>query len=513
MLRSIEIRFEDVASPEHRLAFDNLQEWAQPHRMHKALSTSGDLSLRLIGVKAPEEASTKNGRVNGLIDAASKPFHRPLTWLWRRGFRFLFIFDAVVLILSMSLINFSRFGTNWPTYPLRHYLIGFAIATAIQLSVNYFSGLYERESELGSRPWLPRVSLAMTIGVAMGGLAALVTDRYLMPRLNIAALLIIGTVALTSTRYLSRSMASQRQGPAKLALVGTHSDCALSREIIEADDSPLLIVCESRSMSDLHDSLSFDDLTDVLILDLETMAETPVSRFEQYSEAGVGLHQRIASHETMLGLRSVSQISGIPFTRLQIEALSSHQSRLKRILDISIVLLVSPLLAVVLAATALYVRVNAGSGVIYRQNRIGHLGKDFQIVKFRTMIKEAESSTGPRLSHDSDSRVIPSLRCLRSSRLDELPQIWNVLRGEMSLVGPRPERPEFVEEIAREVPGYRRRHSVKPGLTGLAQVHGRYDSEPVHKLGYDLQYLANWSPVLDVQVLVRTIWVVLTRRV
>ena len=150
---------------------------------------------------------------------------------------------------------------------------------------------------------------------------------------------------------------------------------------------------------------------------------------------------------------------------------------------------------------------------IYRQNRIGHLGKDFQIVKFRTMIKEAESSTGPRLSHDSDSRVIPSLRCLRSSRLDELPQIWNVLRGEMSLVGPRPERPEFVEEIAREVPGYRRRHSVKPGLTGLAQVHGRYDSEPVHKLGYDLQYLANWSPVLDVQVLVRTIWVVLTRRV
>ncbi len=98
-------------------------------------------------------------------------------------------------------------------------------------------------------------------------------------------------------------------------------------------------------------------------------------------------------------------------------------------------------------------------------------------------------------------------------RADELPQLFNVLRGEMSLVGPRPERPELVSEIVARVPGYVRRNELPPGLTGLAQVQGRYGTDAEYKLGYDLQYLVNWSLVLDVQILVRTVWVVLSRRV
>ena len=101
------------------------------------------------------------------------------------------------------------------------------------------------------------------------------------------------------------------------------------------------------------------------------------------------------------------------------------------------------------------------------------------------------------------------LRWLRSTRLDELPQLWNVLRGEMSLVGPRPERPELTVDIERSVSGWVRRHQLPPGLTGLAQIHGRYATNPEYKIGYDLQYLVNWSPVLDLQILARTVWVVL----
>ena len=172
----------------------------------------------------------------------------------------------------------------------------------------------------------------------------------------------------------------------------------------------------------------------------------------------------------------------------------------------------SPIWLAVLGATALYVRIVAGSGVIYRQTRVGYLEQHFHILKFRTMVKDAEGQLGPQLSLRDDPRVIPGLRWLRTSRFDELPQIWNVIRGDMSLIGPRPERPELVAEIEERVPGYERRHDVKPGMTGLAQVQGRYDSDPGHKLGYDLQYLANWTLILDVQILLRTVQVVLTRK-
>ena len=102
---------------------------------------------------------------------------------------------------------------------------------------------------------------------------------------------------------------------------------------------------------------------------------------------------------------------------------------------------------------------------------------------------------------------------MRATRADELPQLWNVLKGEMSLVGPRPERPDLVAEIVERVPGYIRRNELPPGLTGLAQIHGRYGTDAEYKLGYDLQYLVNWSIVIDVQILFRTVWVVLSRRV
>jgi lipopolysaccharide/colanic/teichoic acid biosynthesis glycosyltransferase len=102
---------------------------------------------------------------------------------------------------------------------------------------------------------------------------------------------------------------------------------------------------------------------------------------------------------------------------------------------------------------------------------------------------------------------------MRSTRADELPQLWNVLRGEMSLVGPRPERPELVAEIVERVPGYVRRNELPPGLTGLAQIQGRYGTDAEYKLGYDLQYLVNWSIVIDIEILVRTVWVVVSRRV
>ena len=202
----------------------------------------------------------------------------------------------------------------------------------------------------------------------------------------------------------------------------------------------------------------------------------------------------------------------MPFTRMRTHAMAAHQLRLKRLFDLAVVLVTLPVTLPVIAALAFWVRVRAGSGVFYRQTRVGLRGRRFEVVKFRTMVHDAES-TGPQLSGKSDQRVVRGLGWMRSTRADELPQLWNVLRGEMSLVGPRPERPELIELIEQDVAGYARRHELPPGITGFAQINGRYETDAAYKLGYDLQYLVNWSVILDIQILLRTVWVVLSRRV
>ena len=451
--------------------------------------------------------------MNRALDSLARPFHRQLGWLWRRGFRFLFVIDAVVLYATMVGINVGRFGTSWPTYPLSHYWVGFAMATSIHLLVNYFAGLYEREPRLGSRPWLPRVALAMAIGVAGDGLVAILTDRYLMPRINLAVLLVVGSAVLTGTRYVSRRLANRRRGPARVVLVGSSSERAKARSYLERTGLLSVVAAEADRVSEVFGLVSSRGASDVLLLDLTAFSAAFPEPISALDRLDVGVHQRVSAVETLLGLRAVREISGIPFIRLHTHALASHQFRLKRLLDITTVAITLPVTLPLLVLVALYVRVVAGAGILFRQDRVGQGGRYFRLMKFRTMGHGAELGSGPRLSSSDDDRVLPGMRWLRSTRLDELPQLWNVVRGEMSIVGPRPERPELVAEIQRMVPGYGRRHEVPPGITGLAQVHGRYDTDAAHKLGYDLQYLVNWSLVLDLQIFARTIWVVMSGRV
>lgn len=448
-----------------------------------------------------------------VIEKVVNRAHRPLDWLWRRGFRFVVVLDAAALFATMVLINLVRFGTSWPTYPLSHYWIGFSIATVIQLVVNYFAGLYEREPRLGYRPWLPRCAVAMAIGVATQGVAYVVLDRYLMPRLNLAVLLVAGSIVLTGIRGISRSLNYRRRGPSRLLLVGAADTVAETAAQLALTERRAVVVGTASSTHGLFSRVRELSATDVLLVDLSAFQGIFPEPLGGLERDEIGVHQRVSAHETLLGLRSVRQIAGMPFTPIRAHSMSSHQRHLKRLFDVVVVILTAPLWVPVIAALAVYVRIVAGSPVVYRQRRTGRDGVEFTLYKFRTMVVDAEAASGPVLADRDDPRVVPALRWMRAVRADELLQIWNVLRGDMSLVGPRPERPELAAEIARRVPGYARRHEVQPGLTGLAQVQGRYDTSADNKLGYDLQYLVNWSIVLDVQILVQTIWVVVTRRV
>jgi exopolysaccharide biosynthesis polyprenyl glycosylphosphotransferase len=182
-----------------------------------------------------------------------------------------------------------------------------------------------------------------------------------------------------------------------------------------------------------------------------------------------------------------------------------------RLLDWSFGLLGGIFLLVVGPVLALLIKLDSAGLVFYRQVRLGRGGVPFELFKFRSMVVDAEEETGPQWAALDDPRVTRVGRCLRATRLDELPQILNILRGDIHLIGPRPERPEFINELEQAIPFYRARLAVKPGLTGWAQVKHRYGNtaeDALIKLEYDLYYIKNRSVLLDLLILLRTMAVV-----
>lgn len=180
---------------------------------------------------------------------------------------------------------------------------------------------------------------------------------------------------------------------------------------------------------------------------------------------------------------------------------------LRRVLDFSLALVLTLIAIPIVLFAALLVRLTSRGPAFYTQTRTGKNGKPFTIFKIRSMLHNCESLTGPRWTIPGDPRVTPIGWLLRRTHIDELPQLWNVLKGEMSLIGPRPERPEFVAELEQAIDGYAGRHSVLPGITGLAQVQLAPDSdlESVRrKLVFDLHYIAHLSLWLDLRILAAT---------
>jgi exopolysaccharide biosynthesis polyprenyl glycosylphosphotransferase len=235
----------------------------------------------------------------------------------------------------------------------------------------------------------------------------------------------------------------------------------------------------------------------------------------EYRLAGVPIYSLSDFFESFLFLVPVQEINNDWFIRSQGFTMlhSSIALRLKRAVDIvgAIALLVGTLPITI--STALLTKLVSRGPIFFSQTRVGMQGEPFTIYKFRTMQLGAETS-GAQWARDNDSRVIPLGNFFRSSRIDELPQCWNIIKGDMSIVGPRPERPEFTSSLAKEIPYYDLRHVVKPGLTGWAQVsypYGASTEDSLRKLQYDLYYIKNYSLLLDLNILLRTVLVTIRR--
>ena len=199
-------------------------------------------------------------------------------------------------------------------------------------------------------------------------------------------------------------------------------------------------------------------------------------------------------------------LDGVPVIDVNDVPLQGFNSIVKRALDIAISAALLVVLAIPLAVIALLVRLTSKGPALFRQERMGLDGRPFSIVKFRSMVDDAERESGPVWTRENDARVTALGSFLRRSNLDELPQLWNVLRGDMSIVGPRPERPHFVEQFKHRIPQYMLRHKVKSGMTGWAQVNGWRGNTALDKrIEYDLYYIENWSVRLDLKIMWLTI--------
>ena len=209
--------------------------------------------------------------------------------------------------------------------------------------------------------------------------------------------------------------------------------------------------------------------------------------------------------ELMTTQLAANAIDGLPLLGFRQSRLSGTAAVVKRLVDIAISAVALAVVSPVLAVIAILIKLTMPGPVLFKQERIGRFGRPFIIFKFRTMIVDAEANTGPLVARPGDSRITGLGRLLRKLSLDELPQLWNILNGDMSVVGPRPQPTFFDQQYSVEVPRYLERQQVRPGLTGWAEVNDLRGAAPIlDRTRYDVYYIENWSIALDLKIVLLT---------
>jgi exopolysaccharide biosynthesis polyprenyl glycosylphosphotransferase len=361
----------------------------------------------------------------------------------------------------------------------------------------------------------------MAVGVALGAAVAL-AGGLILPGLLLAAVGLV--LAGPSARPLRSRTAGEPRAAERSAarrkrtiIVGAGEVAqALARELEQGgrhevigfvEDAPppggstLRILGPRDQLLELAEELAAEQ---VIIAEAPSWQQKLLERTMNGSAKGLELQLVPSLYETAIGRLPGGRISDIPLLCVSPWRRSAAYERLRRSADVAFSLAALGITAPIVALASLAIKLTSRGPVLFRQERVGMNGRPFTMLKLRTMVIDAERD-GPALcSGYDDTRLTPVGRLLRKTRLDEIPQFVNVLRGEMSVIGPRPERPCFVTQFEREIPGYQERHRIRPGITGLAQVNGGYLSNARVKLRYDLFYLYHRSVWLDLLIVART---------
>jgi lipopolysaccharide/colanic/teichoic acid biosynthesis glycosyltransferase len=411
---------------------------------------------------------------------------------FRRASRLTILNVVLVVAAGSAATMLASSGPGWTRLAVTAAVAGVAIAL-VYLVGGLAANVYSSRGEL-----LRAFGTASIAGAV--GLAAL--DRFWLDALSLA-----DAASLAATVMLAGVVVGRT---ALIPACGTTRPRTLI--LLEGDGGPLGPECERlHGFVNVVKQLVLPASSEEVVAEIEShqpellLAESGTSAIgfdllRVCSEQGIRLLVLVRPPYSLATGRPVVRLAGLPWVAFAPLALAPRHLRAKRALDLGLVLLAAPAVVPLMGAVALAIAATSRGSVLYRQWRIGEGGRHFILLKFRTMRVDAERETGPVLAARVDPRTTRVGHFLRRSRLDELPQLWNVLRGEMSLVGPRPERPELVDSFAA-IPDYHHRHLVRPGLTGLAQLIGGYSSAPADKLRCDLLYLSSRSLRLDLRLI------------
>lgn len=452
--------------------------------------------------------------------------------------------DALALFSSWYVFYFLRFEWGWMDKGMHvtppELLVPAVIVTLFWMLIHAIFGLYRNVYLISRFDEVIRVLKVTTIGVLILFFLLFIDSlgwdrdnldyaKYVTLMYWVVVFILVTTgrmIVLTGQIYLVK----KGRGVHKALIVGVGSMATYIHEnlmrhklsgmnvigfISDVENPPQAVngVPVVGTVADINRIIREKDVKDVIVAFDETQQDVLISVLDVIEVPDVSVKIVPNFYQLISGMNQTNQIHGLPLIEVMPDPMPTWEKFTKRTLDVVASLIILVILAPVMVIVAMLVKLTSKGPVIFAQNRVGLHGKEFMIYKFRTMVADAEKATGPVFAQKQDPRITPLGLILRKLRLDELPQLLNVLSGGMSLVGPRPERPFFVEQFKKEIPLYSRRLRVKPGITGWAQVKWKYDEsfeDVVEKTKYDLFYVENISLRMDLKILLNTIVTVIT---
>ena len=440
------------------------------------------------------------------------------------------VIEFLVLVFSLYLALEIRFWDgDWRTDFGSFMPKALVYAIVMQLSLLAF-GLYQRQTGRFINMLVLRIASGLLLGLIPLGVSFYFLPSFFLGRGVMFLAVLISFFLISIVRLFFRKVVKERSMWTRVLVLGAGEKAGLIREALKTGEIRGLNVVAYVPLpgdKDITDRSAIQSLEKPLVryvedLDIDEIVIAvddrrsrgfPTKELIDCKMSGVNILDLVTFFERRAGKIRLDMLNPSWLYLSEGFQMGTFRRIGKRVFDISVVLVLLPvgLPFAVLVSLAIFIESKGRGSVLYSQVRVKQDGLPFNIYKFRSMVTDAEKN-GAQWASKNDSRITRVGKIIRKGRLDELPQLYNVLNGDMSFVGPRPERPEFVEKLAKAVPYYSERHRVKPGLTGWAQVcysYGDTVGDSIEKLQYDLYYVKNYSALLDMLILLQTAEVVM----
>lgn len=439
----------------------------------------------------------------------------------KTGFNLLQILgDLVFVNLAILLAFLIRFQGHLSLHNFTPYLKIFPEISVVALLLFNFYGIYYTKNKIWAEilaSLIASISILTVFTVALSYMFQ--TNSFPRSVFFIAA--VIQVVVLGIWRWLMLNWERKLTLPDRVIVIAPETEAEVLADKLTAGGEKVLglVVSAAEKQAQIQVLGTYEEVKEICRLHQPTAiymsGAVPEIVRDRVARAALRDGWQVfvipSSYEIMVSQARTDQLQDTPVFEIGLQSNNRGGELVKRMMDVAIALTGLILASPIMVVTSLAIKLTSPGPIFYSQERVSKMGKRFMLYKFRTMVNDAEKASGPVLAVEKDSRITPVGRFLRATRVDEIPQLFNVLKGDMSIVGPRPERPFFVEQFEKEIPGYKYRHLMKAGVTGLAQVAGRYSTSAEDKLRYDLIYVKGASLFFDLQIMLQTVKVLLMR--